>query len=126
MIHNLFEVSSYVYTGPQSGFFKPEETYDHYMILAVETGSFEYSVGNQSGRASFGDLVFTPPGTIFKRKALGDITFHLLSFSARTVMDGPADKLPVGKVTLSNVNRLSSTYSYLRNTYQNPITSSNK
>jgi AraC family transcriptional regulator len=123
MIHHSYEVTSYIYTGPQPGFMKPEETYNHYFILAVETGSYEYVVGNQSGRASFGDLVFTPPGTAFKRKALGDITFHLLAFTALGGRDSTLDKLPVGKVTLSDVNRLSSTYSYLRNIYHEPITS---
>jgi hypothetical protein len=91
--------------------------YTQHVILGIEAGSFEYGVGKHTGKASFGDLVFVPPGVSFKRKALGDVTFHLLTFSLMVEPDPIFDTLPIGKLTIGDVNRLSSTYSYLRKTW---------
>lgn len=65
------ELDFYVYAGPQPGFIKPEEIRKQHVILGVETGSFEYSVGKHTGKASFGDLVFVPSGVLFKRRSFG-------------------------------------------------------
>ncbi|WP_239625121.1 AraC family transcriptional regulator [Paenibacillus sp. H1-7] len=117
MFTPVYELNQYVYAGPQPGFIKPEEVYKQHVILGMEAGSFEYGVGKHSGKASFGDLLFVPPGVLFKRKSFGEITFHLLTFSLMFEPDPVFDSLPVGKVTIGDVNRLSSTYSYLRKTW---------
>lgn len=114
-----FRLESYVYAGPQPGFLKFEESYDRYFLLGVETGTFDYRVGEElEGRASFGDLVYTPPGTIFQRKSLGEITFHVLEFNIVKDAEGPDLPIPIGKVSVSDRSRLSSTYSYLRNVWR--------
>ncbi|TBL72375.1 helix-turn-helix domain-containing protein [Paenibacillus thalictri] len=113
-----YEFNQYVYAGPQPGFIKPEETYKQYVILGVEAGSFDYAVGRHTGKASFGDLVFVPPGTNFKRRSHGEITFHLLTFSSLFEPNPVFETLPVGKVTVGDVSRLSSTYTYLRKLWQ--------
>jgi AraC-like DNA-binding protein len=81
----------------------------------LEVGAFEYGVGKQSGTASFGDLVFVPPGVLFKRKAQSEIIYHMLVFTPLHEPDPLFHPIPVGKVTIGDVNRLASTYSYLRN-----------
>ncbi|MCS7460078.1 AraC family transcriptional regulator [Paenibacillus doosanensis] len=108
----------YVYAGPQPGFIKPEEIHKQHVILGVETGAFEYGVGKHTGKASFGDLVFVPSGVLFKRRSFGEITFHMLNYSPMLEPDPTFDSLPVGKVTVSDVNRLSSTYAYLRKAWR--------
>lgn len=102
------------YIGPRREFFRPEEVHDYHVMIGMETGSFEYAVGKDTGTASFGDLLFVPPGSLFKRKALGEITFHMLVFSPPVEADALSGSLPSGKVTINDVNRLSSNYSYLR------------
>lgn len=119
MCVNIVEVKSYVCAGPQPGFLKPEETYDHYVLLGVETGAFDYGVGTHTGRASFGDLVFTPPGTAFKRKSLlGEIMFHLFTFRFTENAESVIGQFPVGKVSVSDGGRLASTYAYLRKAWR--------
>lgn len=109
------EVKGYVYAGPQPGFQRPEDTYKHYMLLGMEVGSFDYEVGEESGHAAFGDIVFCPPGTPFRRRAHGEVVFHIIHFESHPENSSSDDKLPVGKVSISDTTRLSSTYAYLRN-----------
>jgi AraC-like DNA-binding protein len=97
---------------------KSEEIHKPFVIIGVESGSFDYAVGELTGRASYGDLVFVPPGTVFKRKTLEEITFHMLCFTAIAERSPLFDSLPVGKVKISDMTRLSSTYSYLRNLWR--------
>lgn len=109
-----YTLEMFTFIGPRLEFFRPEEIHHFYVIIGVEKGSFKFSVGEDSGTATFGDLVFVPPGVLFKRKSLGEITFHMLVFQPTEKSEPIFDSLPVGKVTISDVNRLNSTYSYLR------------
>ena len=118
MYQHPYRLDMCAYFGPRKDFFKSAEVHHNYVIIGMESGAFEYVVGKQSGRASFGDLVFIPPGMMFKRKSLEDITFHMLCFIPLLEPDPVFDSLPAGKVTISNVNRLSSTYSYLRQSWR--------
>lgn len=114
---SMFKVGSYVCAGPQPGFLKPEETYTDYVMLGVETGSFDYGIGDVNGQASFGDIVLIPIGTPFRRKSHGDISFHLFQFSPYSENDTAAE-IPTGKISIGDVNRLTSTYAYLRKIWQ--------
>jgi AraC-like DNA-binding protein len=115
---DLYELDMCTFIGPRQEFLKSEEVHRPFVIIGVESGVFDYAVGEQTGRASYGDLVFVPPGTLFKRKALEEITFHMLCFTAIAEHHPVFDSLPVGKVKISDLNRLSSTYSYLRNLWR--------
>jgi AraC family transcriptional regulator len=117
-LSSAYELINYVYAGPQPGFVKYEETYKMYVVLGVEAGSFDYSIGKHTGSASFGDLIFVHPGISFKRKSLGEITFHVLKFSTSGESGSTNVRIPSGKVTIGDDNRLSSTYSYLRKTWR--------
>jgi AraC-like DNA-binding protein len=119
MCVNIVEVKYYVCAGPQPGFLIPEETYNHYVLLGVEKGVFEYRVGQHFGRASFGDLVFTPPGTAFKRKSLlEEIMFHLFIFRFTENANSVIGHFPVGKVSINDGGRIASTYGYLRKAWR--------
>lgn len=117
---NRFEMKGYVYAGPQPGFIMPEDTYDHYVMIAMEVGSFDYEVGEERGSAAFGDIVFCPPGTPFKRRAHGEVVFHIIHFTLNPEGSEPDERVPVGKVSISDTTRLSSTYSYMRNFQDRP------
>jgi AraC-like DNA-binding protein len=117
VLNRMFQVNSYTCAGPQPGFIKPEETVQNYVLLGVEAGTFDYGVGEMSGRASFGDLVVSPPGTVFRRRSLGEISFHVFQFTALAGSDDTLPEPPAGKVSIGDVNRLSSTYSYLRKSW---------
>ncbi|CAG7635883.1 HTH-type transcriptional activator RhaS [Paenibacillus solanacearum] len=114
MSNGSVEVVQCVYTGPRPSFMFPESTHQTYTVLGVEAGSFEYEIADRQGRAAFGDLVFCPPGELFRRQALEDITFHVIYF--HYAPDGPeaSAQLPVGKVAIRDTARLLSTYTYLR------------
>lgn len=116
MCNCAMNLRTYTCAGPQPGFMKAEETLPLYVLLGVESGTFDYGVGQQTGRASFGDLVFVPPEVAFKRKSLGEIAFHVFYFAP------PPDasllaKLPPGKVSVADVSRLASTYASLRKSW---------
>lgn len=117
---NRFEMKGYVYAGPQPGFIQPEDTYKDYVMIAMEVGSFDYEVGDERGIAAFGDIVLCPPGTPFKRKAHGEVVFHIIHFAPNPEGSEPDERLPVGKVSISDTTRLSSTYSYLRGYQDRP------
>ncbi|MEF3311264.1 AraC family transcriptional regulator [Paenibacillus sp. GYB004] len=108
------EVENCVYTGPRPSFMYPESTNQTYTLLGIETGSFEYEIREETGRAAFGDLLLCPPDTLFKRKALEEITFHVIYFHWVMPERELYDQLPVGKFGIRDTDRLLSTYSYLR------------
>jgi AraC-like DNA-binding protein len=118
LFQHPYSLSMCSYIGPRLDFFKSAEIHKNYVIIGMESGSFEFSVGKINGHAAFGDLVFIPPGVMFKRKSLEEITFHMLCFVPNFEPDPIFDPLPVGKVTISSVNRLSSTYSFLRQSWR--------
>jgi AraC-like DNA-binding protein len=112
---NIIEIISYTYAGPQPGFINNSEFHDSYTLLAVEDGEFNFEVENQNGSATFGDLVFSPINTVFCREALGKkITFHFFRFNTHLKPHHPITEIPVGKISVSDINRLSSTFSHLR------------
>jgi AraC-like DNA-binding protein len=110
-------VRKYTYAGPQPGFMRAEETYPNYVLLGVEEGAFNFAVGDLTGRSSPGDIVICPPGAVFQRKSLGRIAFHVFGFSLPEKPHMLPLELSVGKVTVSDLSRLTSTYSYLRRTW---------
>lgn len=112
-------IEHHVYTGPQDGFLKEIEQYDTYKLLAMESGSFNYTVGNEHGEAGFGDLIVIPPFTSFKRKAHTKVTFHFISFTIQSIHNLDLTTiLPSAKLTLRDITRLSNTYAYMRTAFQ--------
>ncbi|MDR6879042.1 AraC family transcriptional regulator [Bacillus sp. 3255] len=103
-------VLSHVYWKDKSAFQLQEDTNDFWVVFAVEEGSFAYKIGSQEGTASFGDLVFCPPGVAFRRAVLQPLSFHVILLR----WDSADDGIPAGKVTLHDLHRLTSSYTYLR------------
>ncbi|MCU6794460.1 MULTISPECIES: helix-turn-helix domain-containing protein [Paenibacillus] len=116
MLQNLINVDGYVYAGPQPGFQLPEDIYSNHVILGVEKGAFDFDVGELNGHAVFGDIVICPPNVVLKRRTPNEITFHMIRFTVPEEVEDSFLRPPVGKITIHDVARLSSTYTYLRKT----------
>jgi len=105
------------YKGPHATFDNPVSRNNNWVILAVDQGVFEFQIGNQTGEASFGDLVFCPPKTLLHRRALMPLSLYYLVFKY-SESDSHEDSIlhiPTGKVTLHDqARRLTSNFSYIR------------
>ncbi|WP_282942192.1 AraC family transcriptional regulator [Paenibacillus sp. RC67] len=105
---------SHVYWHQKTEFMLPSDTYPCWTLFAVEAGRFRYTIGEESGEASFGDLVLCPPNTAFIRKTLEPLSFHFLQFvwlkEPYTVEEGQWN----GKLAVYDMERLQSDYHYLR------------
>src|SRR5699024_1715159 len=81
-----------------------KDTYDEWVLFAIESGEIEYEINGIRGRASYGDIVFCPPKESFFRKVIHPLTFHFIRFNI-----GKVDlQLKNNKLTINDFNRLSS------------------
>lgn len=113
------QVFTHHYKGPKAIFENSESQYNNWIVLAVDQGVFEYGIGNQTGEASFGDIIFCPPGTPIRRRALTPLSLYFLVFNfSESIINRtdikPTFDIPIGKVTLHDHARLASNFSYIR------------
>lgn len=57
------------------------DTYGHWVLFAVEGGSFRYGIGDSEGMAQMGDVIVCPPGVDFHRDVIHAPSFHFIGFS---------------------------------------------
>jgi len=89
------------------------DTYDEWIIFAVEDGAFQYEINEHSGTALFGDLVICPPGTPFYREIVTPLSFFFFRFQwsdASADVVAYHDSIPTGKITVRDTRRLASDY----------------
>ncbi|MFC3767458.1 helix-turn-helix domain-containing protein [Paenibacillus sp. GCM10012303] len=94
-----------------------EDTYDIWVMFAIESGSFYYEIGDQKGSATFGDLVLCPPGVPFRRVINTPLTFYYFELTWRPSDEGPPhdeSMLPIGKISLFDTSRLTHNYNLMR------------
>lgn len=103
---------SHVYWHQKEEFMLERDDYACWTLFAVEEGSFFYEIGVEKGEARFGDLVLCPPRSVFRRKTIEPLTFHFIQFIGETHFENDSDWQ--GKLSLTDMPRLSSTYRYLR------------
>lgn len=84
---------------------------------------FDYKVLGQSGQAKFGDILLCPPHIPLKRKAITPLQFHFFQFSYKGFEE---KQMPVGKLSLRDKDRLSSTYERLKDIAFDESSHSNK
>ncbi|TLS51659.1 helix-turn-helix transcriptional regulator [Paenibacillus antri] len=115
MIADRVRVHHCIFAGPQPGFMMSEQISKYNALLSMESGSFEYEIGDRTGVAAFGDLVFCPTGVNFKRRALSAVSFHHIQFELTPDPDDARPPLlPEVHVKIRDTNRLQSTFSYLK------------
>lgn len=100
-------------------------THYEWMMFAVESGSFRYEINGEEGIAERGDLVFCPPFVPFRRVIIKSLTFFNFSLyvhQSDDLTEGAAQtarqSLPSGKVTINDLQRLSSNFEYLRSIWE--------
>lgn len=119
LMNSPIRVINHHYKGPQADFEHSESAYDAWVILAVDRGIFEYRVGEETGQATFGDIVFCPPGTSLHRRSLEPLSLYFLVFRENGMAYNEdrgesAFTIPIGKVTLHDHARLASNFAYIR------------
>lgn len=95
------------------------QTVEDWSAFAIEKGEFTYDIGGESGTAGVNTFVLCPPHIDFGRTTDHPITFHFFVFRWLNHQGEPmpADLGPQAvKLLFQDVNRLSTTFSQLRNT----------
>lgn len=102
-------------------FLLAEDVYHKWILFAVEKGAFAYQIGQESGVAERGELVFCPPNTVFKRSILRPLTFFAFNFSLMLQEEDTSSAVeahpvhwPIGKIKPLDQQRLNSTFDHLR------------
>ncbi|MEF3307102.1 AraC family transcriptional regulator [Paenibacillus sp. GYB003] len=100
-------------------FFQFESVQSEWLVFAVEDGSFYYEIGDRSATATFGDLVFCPPGVAFRRVVISPVTLFVLRMGWTDDLGNELDplrlsRLPVGKVSLRNTEKLLDDYAAMK------------
>ncbi|MDF2723881.1 MAG: AraC family transcriptional regulator [Paenibacillus sp.] len=101
-----------------------EETYTDWTVFAIENGSFHYDLNGSTGTASFGDLLFCPPGFPVRRVVISPLTFHFMHFhweNGEGVEVDATEVIPQGKISILHTQRLSFNYEELRNVNSLPF-----
>lgn len=106
----------YRYWHKKDKFWLYEDIYEEWSFVGVEEGSFEYDIAGEKGVATFGDLVICPPQTPFRRIVISPLSFHHYKFHLLKDHGQTADasELPIGKISISNFERLKANYEMLK------------
>lgn len=109
----------------KSKFLLYEDQYVDWTLFLVDNGSFQYEICGGKGTASFGDIVFCPPRTPFRRVVITPLSFYFIRVSWHAPASSaplsllpkgpiPDELLPLGKISLPQTERLTSNYAALR------------
>ncbi|WP_138752248.1 helix-turn-helix domain-containing protein [Paenibacillus sinopodophylli] len=83
---NLFPIlSHHNFWDSKSQFQLNVDTYDLWVLFAVESGSFSYRIAEVEGMARMGDVVVCPPGFPFHRSVIDAVSFHFIGFTLDSV-----------------------------------------
>lgn len=78
-------LSHHIFWDSKSQFQLSVDTYDLWVLFAVESGSFSYRIGEVEGTARMGDVVVCPPGFRFHRSVIHALSFHFIGFTLGSV-----------------------------------------
>ncbi|MGO4544063.1 helix-turn-helix domain-containing protein [Paenibacillus sp. 2TAB23] len=78
-------LSHHKYWNNKADFQLNVDTYDLWVMFAVESGSFSYRIGEIEGTGRVGDVIVCPPGFRFQRDVTQVLTFHFIGFSFSSV-----------------------------------------
>lgn len=119
MLDTTFQASLVLWynTSIKRSFKLAEDTYENWVLLAADEGSFLYRMGDEEGRAKFGELLLCPPGVTLYRQALEPISFLFIEFrwtdaEGRPIVPGP--DVSSGKVSFHRIDHYSATFSRMR------------
>ncbi|MDR6553144.1 helix-turn-helix domain-containing protein [Paenibacillus qinlingensis] len=111
MIQDI-KLTRYYYADQREQFSLTEDTYQGWVMLAAQDGSFSFTIdgGDDTKQqlAQFGELIFCPPNHILKRHVLQKLSFHFCEFTC--LGDWTLPQI----VRLKDISRLRSTFQYLQ------------
>ncbi|KRE98459.1 hypothetical protein ASG89_05500 [Paenibacillus sp. Soil766] len=106
------QLSRYYYAKQREQFSLSEDTYQGWVMLAAQDGSFSYTINKgddtKEHMAQFGELIFCPPNHTLKRSVLQTLSFHFCEFTYRGDWTLPE------VVRMKDISRLRSTFQYLQ------------
>jgi len=77
-----WSVAFHVYWPKKEEFQLEEDRYEQWCLFAVESGEFEFEIGDARGTAGSGDLVLCPPNVPFRRRVVRPpLSFHFIRMS---------------------------------------------
>lgn len=92
-------------------FRKSNDYHEDYAFYFVETGSFEYRIGNAVPEIiNSGEVVICPPKTNFSKKVIECVTMHLVNISFKVLHT----EIPCGRFSYSDNVRINETLNHLR------------
>ncbi|GAA3413428.1 AraC family transcriptional regulator [Paenibacillus hodogayensis] len=118
LISNL-QVRSIVYWENKDAFLHYEDIYKVWVMFMVESGSFDFEIGETRGTATFGDVVICPPDTPFRRVIVTPLTFYYFEL----FLEGTDREafIPSGKVSIRNTARLAQNFTVMKKWKSWPI-----
>lgn len=104
---------SYTFFERKENFVVNEDIYDSWILFMIDSGSFDYEIGEECGTVEQGDVLFCPPGVTFRRKMVAPIALHFISFEIVTHLRLNQLEIPHYKTTVSDRTRFLSNINYL-------------
>ncbi|WP_246578230.1 hypothetical protein [Clostridium frigoris] len=105
-------INQHIFWDKKKHFSLDEDIDSSWILYAIEDGEYDYEILTHKGIGKFGDIIICPPGSIFKRKVISSLTFHVIKFSVTTKTN--QHSFPIGKISISDLKRLNNTYYYLK------------
>ncbi len=105
----------------KESFDRSEDRSVYWIAFAIEAGSFEYTIDDTTGVASFGDVVICPPNVSFRRQITEPLTFHHVVFTwidrnSREALEPANQEIP--SFSIEDTTRLESTYAQLHRAFR--------
>ncbi|HLS65884.1 MAG TPA: AraC family transcriptional regulator [Pseudogracilibacillus sp.] len=109
-------IKSHLYWEEKVSFELQEDTYDSWVLFCLESGSFTYEIGNETGTVRSHEMLYCPPHTSFKRKEHGPMALHFISFTFHTSNGSTANNVSLPRYHFRPLDkvRVASNYIYLR------------
>ncbi|CAG7597336.1 HTH-type transcriptional activator Btr [Paenibacillus solanacearum] len=113
--NQTLQLVSHTYWERKERFKMNTDTYPTWVAFAVESGEFEYRIGEKSGMVGPGELIFCPPGHGFEREALSPMALHFVAFEFGDPLPPSVDiPMPSLKSQPTDGKRFASNLAYLR------------
>ncbi|MDF2668988.1 MAG: AraC family transcriptional regulator [Paenibacillus sp.] len=118
----LPELKTHIYWERKEQFLLKQDTHTSWVLFAVETGQFNFQIGNVHDQAEAGDLVICPPNTAFHRHIVTPLSFHAITFDLphEAADQELAARFPDYLIHLPHTTRLNDNFEELRLT--DPLT----
>ncbi len=109
-------IDFYIHHDNLKAFVKPVTNVSQWTLMVISSGTFTYEFNDKKGLVSDGDMFFGPPGTELKRQIITPMTFDYMRldwYYPNGALANDHLSLPLGKIRVSNAQRLFNSLQYL-------------